>query len=60
MIHSSASISFWDEAHSGSYDEEIFDIPAKELSRYQVYGKFWTGAKLTKGSWQVTFPLESE
>ena len=60
MLHSSASISFWDEAHSGSYDEEIFDIPAEELSRYQVYGKFWAGAKLTKGSWQVTFPLESE
>lgn len=60
VIHTSASISFWDEAHSGSYDEEIFDVPAEGLSRYQVYGKFWTGAKLTKGSWQVTFPLESE
>lgn len=60
MIHSSASISFWDEAHSGSYDEKIFDIPAEELPRYQVYGKFWTGTKLTKGNWQVTVPLESE
>lgn len=60
VIHPSVSISFWDETHSGSYDEGIFDVPVEELSKYQVFGKFWTGGKLTKGSWQVTFPLESE
>lgn len=60
MIHASASVSFWDGVHSGSYDEAVFDVPAEGFSGYQVYGAFWTGAKLTKGSWQVTFPLERE
>ena len=60
VIKTSVSISFWDEAHSGSYDEEIFDVPAEGLAGYQVYGKFWVGAKLTKGNWQVTFPLEND
>lgn len=60
VIYANPSISFWDEAHSGSYDEEVFDIPAEGSSGYQVCGAFWTGAKLTRGSWQVTFPLEGE
>lgn len=60
VIYASASISFWDEAHNSSFDEEIFDILAEELSEYQVCGAFWTGAKLTRGSWQVTFPLEGK
>lgn len=58
VIYNSASVSFWDEAHNGSYDEAVFDVPAEGFSGYQVCGAFWTGAKLTKGSWQVTFSLE--
>lgn len=57
VIHASATVSFWDETHSGSYDEAVFDVPAEGFSGYQVCGAFWTGAKLTRGSWQVTFPL---
>ena len=60
VIKTSVSISFWDDDRSGSYDEEIFDVPSEGLSGYQVYGKFWVGAKLTKGNWQVTFPLEND
>lgn len=60
VIYADSSISFWDEAHSGSYDEEVFDVSAEELPEYQVCGAFWTGAKLTKGNWQVTFPLEGK
>lgn len=60
VIYADFSISFWDEAHSGSYDEEVFDIPAEGSSGYQVCGAFWTGAKLTKGNWQVTFSLEDK
>ena len=60
VISAGFSVLFWDEEHSGSYVEEIFDVSEEELPGYQVYGKFWTGAKLTKGNWQVTFPLENE
>lgn len=60
VIQAGSSVSFWDETHNGSYDELIFDIPAEGLSGYQVYGAFWTGAKLTRGSWQVTFSLEDK
>lgn len=60
VIYADFSISFWDESHSGSYDEEVFDIPAEGSSGYQVCGAFWTGAKLTRGSWQVTFSLEDK
>lgn len=58
VIHADSSISFWDETHSGSYDEAVFDVPAEGSSGYQVYGMFLTGATLTKGNWQVTFSLE--
>lgn len=58
VIHAGFSISFWDEDHSGSYDEAVFDIPAEGSSGYQLCGAFWTGAKLTKGDWQVTFSLK--
>lgn len=58
VIHAGSSVSFWDEDHSGSYDETVFDVPAEGSSGYQVYGEFWTGAELTKGNWQVTFSLE--
>lgn len=60
VIHAGSSLSFWDEDHSGSYDEAVFDVPAEGLSGYQVYGAFWTGAELTRGNWQVTFSLEGE
>ncbi len=60
VIHAGSSISFWDETHGGSYDEEVFDIPAEGSSGYQVCGAFWTGAKLTRGNWQVTFSLEDK
>lgn len=59
-IRSDLSISFWDEEHSGSYEEYVFDIPADKLPGYQAYGYFRTGGVLTKGRWQVTFPLEEE
>lgn len=32
---------------------------AEELSRYRVFGDFWTCETLTEGNWQVTFPLEN-
>lgn len=60
VIQNDFSVTFWDETHSGSYDEAVFDVSAEGASGYQVYGTFWTGAKLTKGNWQVTFSLEDK
>ncbi len=59
-IQSEASVSFWDSERSGSYEEYIFDIAPSEINNYQLYGNFWTCNSLTKGDWQVTFPLEYE
>lgn len=57
-LYSEASVSFWDDTSTGSYEEYIFDVSADDLSGYTLYGDFWTCGSLTKGNWQVTFPLE--
>jgi len=54
------AVSFWDETHTGSYEEFLFDISPDELSSYQLSGFFVTCDTLTHGNWQVTFPLEKE
>ena len=61
IIHSDVSISFWDEEHRGSYQEDVFDIgPEDELTDHTVWGYFRTCSNLTKGNWEVTFPVEEE
>lgn len=52
-----ASVSFWAENGRDSYEEYIFP-QGREAG--QLHGKFWTCHTLTKGSWQVTFPLEGD
>ncbi len=49
--------SFWDEDHTGSYEEYLFKITPEELSRYQLWGQFCTADQLHKGDWEITFPL---
>lgn len=61
IIHSDVSIAFWDEEHRGSYQEEVFDISSEdELADYTVWGYFRTCQNLTKGNWEVTFPVEEK
>lgn len=52
------SYAFWDESHTDSYEEYVFDIPAEELQEYKIGGEFWTctGGPV-EGYWSVTFPL---
>ena len=52
------SYAFWDESHTDSYEEYVFDIPAEELQEYRLGGEFWTctGGPI-EGDWSVTFPL---
>lgn len=59
VIHSDVSIGFWDAEHLGSYDEYVFNIfPGDDLTEYTIWGHFWVCPNLTKGYWEVTFPVE--
>ena len=42
------------------YTQYTFDIPREELDQYRLFGYFVTSEGTTKGSWQVTFPLERQ
>ena len=55
----SYSISFWDDKKTGSYDEIIYNVSPEEIENYQAYGYFFTCENITRGNWQVTFPLEN-
>ena len=50
----------WDDAGTGFLYEYVFDIPQEQLAEYQLCGEFWICDSLTKGNWQVTFPLKKE
>ena len=56
-VYSDLSLSLWDDAQIGSYEEYIFDLPAEALDSVAFYGDFTTCSQLTEGNWQVTFPL---
>ena len=59
-ISSSASIAFFDDAKTGSYEEYIFDdILEDALADYALYGDFTTAAPALEGNWSVTIPLEN-
>lgn len=59
-INCTESIAFWDESHTGSYEEYIFKVaPEADVSSLSVWGYFRTCRNLTTGSWQVTFPVEN-
>ncbi len=51
--------SFWDDKKIGSYEEIIYDISPEDIESYTAFGYFVTCKSLTKGHWQVTFPLEN-
>ena len=56
----SIHFAFWDDEKIGSYEEIIYDISPEEIENYTPYGEFVTCKNLTKGNWQVTFPLENK
>lgn len=61
IIHSDYTVSFIEDGNSENridYSEFIFDIPQSELSHYSLYGNFITSGMLTKGDWEVTFPIK--
>ena len=50
------SEAFWDEAHTGSYEDYVFDADAS-LDGAALYGEFTTCQTLIEGDWEITFPL---
>lgn len=60
MITCNGSISFFDDAREGSYEDYIFTgIAADTLGDYALYGDFVTSSGSVEGNWSVTFPLEN-
>ena len=60
MITCNGSISFFDDAREGSYEDYIFtEIAADTLGDYELYGDFVTSSGSVEGNWSVTFPLEN-
>ena len=55
---SAAFCSTPDDGSRTDYTEFLFDVAPEDLSRYRLYGDFYTASHLTEGLWQVTFPLE--
>lgn len=53
------SIDFWDDEKTGSYEEIVYNISPEDIENYQAYGYFVTCTNITRGNWQVTFPLEN-
>lgn len=52
------SVSFWDEEHTGSYEEYVFDLsPKDDLESHSVTGWFVTEAELYEGEWSVRITL---
>ena len=60
MIACNGSISFFDDARAGSYEDYIFTgIAADILGNYALYGNFVTSSGSVEGNWSVTLPLEN-
>lgn len=56
-IEGEASLSYWDESKTGSFEEQVFAVDADNLSQYTLHGVFTTCSTLTRGDWEVTIPL---
>jgi len=60
MIACNGSISFFDDAGRGSYEDYIFtEIAADALGDYKLYGNFVASSGSVEGNWSVTFPLKN-
>lgn len=58
-VNPNCGFAFWDRNGEGSYEEYIFDVGPDEIDKYKIYGQFSTCASLTKGNWNVSFPIEN-
>lgn len=62
ILEDSFSASYWDESKLGSYTEQVFDLSglsAEEAANLHLCGSFASSAHITRGDWQITFPLAS-
>lgn len=42
------------------YIEYVFDVPQDSLSKYQLFGDFYSAKTRVDGNWSITFPLEND
>lgn len=61
IVNCETSISFWDDDGTDSYEEYIFPVAVEKLSKYEMWGEFWTCSDVPiEGNWQVIFPITEE
>ncbi len=51
------SVAFWDDAHTGSYEDYVFDVAPDKLQGVRLVCRFVTCKSLVEGPWSVTFPI---
>ncbi len=62
LLEDSLSASYWDESMAGSYTEQVFDLSAfsaEQANALHLCGSFTSSAHITRGDWQITFPLSA-
>ena len=60
IIHAETNCAFaMDPEGKARYEEFIFDLSGKDMDSLSPHGNFVTSQSLIRGSWSVTFPLES-
>ncbi len=45
---------------SADYVEYVFDVPQDSLSKYQLFGDFYSAKTRVDGNWSITFPLVND
>ncbi len=56
-IESIASVAYWAENETDSYEEYYFDATPEDVQGYAIHGEFITCQALIEGDWAITFPL---
>ena len=56
-IDSIASVAYWAENKSDSFEEYFFDVSPETAQECTLHGEFITCHSLIEGDWQITFPL---
>jgi len=56
-LESTASVAFWAENKTDSYEEYFFDASPEAVQGYALCGDFTTCEQLIEGDWTITFPI---
>lgn len=56
-LESAASISWWADNKTDSYEEYIFNLTPEQAQGWTLQGEFITCQALIEGDWAITFPI---